>query len=162
MSFLIIFCYSELWWPLSRNDVYKSLGREVWGKGTCGFLVLPSSRAIESSTLATWKPVTTRGLFSVSFPSFCFRYDFKMVDSLFSVKLNFRKKLFAYLSISEILWLFFIWLDGGKTLTYFNYDYTGDFQTVTFEGPDIRKMFYGSFHKVSEDLHVMYFNSIFW
>ncbi|KAK7825600.1 hypothetical protein U0070_016240 [Myodes glareolus] len=41
--------------------------------------------------------------------------------------------------------------NGGKTLTYFNYDYTGDFQTVTFEGPDIRKMFYGSFHK----LHVV-------
>ncbi|XP_029421710.1 collagen alpha-1(XIV) chain [Nannospalax galili] len=37
--------------------------------------------------------------------------------------------------------------NGGKTLTYFNYDYTGDFQTVTFEGPEIRKMFYGSFHK---------------
>lgn len=44
---------------------------------------------------------------------------------------------------------FFIWLDGGKTLTYFNYDYSGDFQTATFEGPEVRKIFYGSFHKVS-------------
>ncbi|NXD69600.1 COEA1 protein, partial [Eolophus roseicapillus] len=38
--------------------------------------------------------------------------------------------------------------NGGKTLTFFNYDYKGDFQTVTFEGPEIRKIFYGSFHKV--------------
>ncbi|KAK1332010.1 hypothetical protein QTO34_007687 [Cnephaeus nilssonii] len=37
--------------------------------------------------------------------------------------------------------------DGGKTLTYFNYDYSGDFQTITFEGPEIRKIFHGSFHK---------------
>ncbi|NXO33639.1 COEA1 protein, partial [Locustella ochotensis] len=41
--------------------------------------------------------------------------------------------------------------NGGKTLTFFNYDYKGDFQTVTFEGPEIRKIFYGSFHK----LHVI-------
>uniref|UniRef100_A0A8B9DGV5 Collagen alpha-1(XIV) chain n=1 Tax=Anser cygnoides TaxID=8845 RepID=A0A8B9DGV5_ANSCY len=41
--------------------------------------------------------------------------------------------------------------NGGKTLTFFNYDYKGDFQTVTFEGPEIRKIFYGSFHK----LHVV-------
>ncbi|KAM8785024.1 collagen alpha-1(XIV) chain isoform 1-T1 [Rhynchonycteris naso] len=38
--------------------------------------------------------------------------------------------------------------NGGKTLTYFNYDYSGDFQTVTFEGPEIRKIFHGSFHKL--------------
>ncbi|KAF3822727.1 hypothetical protein GH733_008101 [Mirounga leonina] len=38
--------------------------------------------------------------------------------------------------------------NGGKTLTYFNYDYSGDFQTVTFEGPEIRKIFHGSFHKI--------------
>lgn len=44
---------------------------------------------------------------------------------------------------------FYSHTDGGKTLTFFNYDYKGDFQTVTFEGPEIRKMFYGSFHKVS-------------
>ncbi|XP_030074425.1 collagen alpha-1(XIV) chain isoform X1 [Microcaecilia unicolor] len=41
--------------------------------------------------------------------------------------------------------------NGGKTLTFFNYDYKGEFQTVTFEGPEIRKIFYGSFHK----LHVV-------
>ncbi|KAJ6663115.1 hypothetical protein lerEdw1_010708 [Lerista edwardsae] len=41
--------------------------------------------------------------------------------------------------------------NGGKTLTFFNYDYKGEFQTVTFEGPDIKKIFYGSFHK----LHVI-------
>ncbi|KAK2503373.1 hypothetical protein MC885_021373 [Smutsia gigantea] len=38
--------------------------------------------------------------------------------------------------------------NGGKTLTYFNYDYSGDFQTATFDGPEIRKIFYGSFHKL--------------
>uniref|UniRef100_A0A667XN69 Collagen type XIV alpha 1 chain n=1 Tax=Myripristis murdjan TaxID=586833 RepID=A0A667XN69_9TELE len=38
--------------------------------------------------------------------------------------------------------------NGGKTLTFFNSDYRGDFQTVTFEGADIKKLFYGSFHKL--------------
>lgn len=38
--------------------------------------------------------------------------------------------------------------NGGKTLTFFNNDYKGAFQTVTFEGPDIQKLFYGSFHKL--------------
>ncbi|KAM4631025.1 collagen alpha-1(XIV) chain isoform 2-T2 [Polymixia lowei] len=38
--------------------------------------------------------------------------------------------------------------NGGKTLTFFNNDYRGEFQTVTFEGPDIKKLFYGSFHKL--------------
>uniref|UniRef100_A0A8C6YD44 Collagen type XIV alpha 1 chain n=1 Tax=Naja naja TaxID=35670 RepID=A0A8C6YD44_NAJNA len=41
-----------------------------------------------------------------------------------------------------------VFLDDGKTLTFFNYDYKGEFQTVTFEGPDIKKIFYGSFHKL--------------
>ncbi|XP_046874496.1 collagen alpha-1(XIV) chain-like isoform X4 [Hypomesus transpacificus] len=38
--------------------------------------------------------------------------------------------------------------NGGKTLTFFNYDYKAEFQTVTFEGPEIKKLFYGSFHKL--------------
>ncbi|XP_049331194.1 collagen alpha-1(XIV) chain isoform X2 [Astyanax mexicanus] len=38
--------------------------------------------------------------------------------------------------------------NAGKTLTFFNSDYRGDFQTVTFEGPEIKKLFYGSFHKL--------------
>ncbi|KAI7798408.1 putative collagen alpha-1XIV chain-like, partial [Triplophysa rosa] len=36
----------------------------------------------------------------------------------------------------------------GKTLTFFNTDYNGDFQAVTFEGAEIQKLFYGSFHKL--------------
>uniref|UniRef100_A0A3Q2Z6X3 Collagen, type XIV, alpha 1b n=1 Tax=Hippocampus comes TaxID=109280 RepID=A0A3Q2Z6X3_HIPCM len=39
--------------------------------------------------------------------------------------------------------------NGGKTLTFFNNDYRGHFQTVTFEGPHVKKLFHGSFHKVS-------------
>lgn len=39
--------------------------------------------------------------------------------------------------------------DSGKTLTFFNNDYKGEFQTVTFEGNEIKKIFHGSFHKVS-------------
>ncbi|XP_059205204.1 collagen alpha-1(XIV) chain-like [Centropristis striata] len=39
-------------------------------------------------------------------------------------------------------------VNGGKTLTFFNNDYKGEFQTVTFEGPEIKKLFYGSFHKL--------------
>uniref|UniRef100_A0AAY4DX04 Collagen, type XIV, alpha 1b n=1 Tax=Denticeps clupeoides TaxID=299321 RepID=A0AAY4DX04_9TELE len=38
--------------------------------------------------------------------------------------------------------------NGGKTLTFFNNDYKGDFQTVTFEGPEIKKLFYNNFHKL--------------
>ncbi|XP_053571296.1 collagen alpha-1(XIV) chain isoform X1 [Bombina bombina] len=38
--------------------------------------------------------------------------------------------------------------NGGKTLTYFNYDHKGQFQTITFEGPEIKRIFYGSFHKL--------------
>ncbi|XP_077577231.1 collagen alpha-1(XIV) chain isoform X2 [Stigmatopora nigra] len=35
-----------------------------------------------------------------------------------------------------------------KSLTFFNYDYRGEFQTVTFEGTQIKKVFHGSFHKL--------------
>ncbi|XP_031709277.1 collagen alpha-1(XIV) chain isoform X4 [Anarrhichthys ocellatus] len=38
--------------------------------------------------------------------------------------------------------------NSGKTLTFFNYDYKGDFQTVTFQGTEIKKIFHGSFHKL--------------
>ncbi|KAM3928301.1 collagen alpha-1(XIV) chain isoform 2-T2 [Leptodactylus fuscus] len=38
--------------------------------------------------------------------------------------------------------------NNGKTLTYFNYDSKGQFQTITFEGPEVRRIFHGSFHKV--------------
>nr|XP_055076682.1 collagen alpha-1(XIV) chain isoform X1 [Misgurnus anguillicaudatus] len=38
--------------------------------------------------------------------------------------------------------------NAGKTLTFFNMDYNGDFQAVTFEGAEIQKLFYGSFHKL--------------
>ncbi|KAM3614957.1 uncharacterized protein V6R79_021344 [Siganus canaliculatus] len=38
--------------------------------------------------------------------------------------------------------------NSGKTLTFFNNDYKGDFQTVTFEGNEIKKVFHGSFHKL--------------
>uniref|UniRef100_A0A672ZC18 Collagen, type XIV, alpha 1a n=1 Tax=Sphaeramia orbicularis TaxID=375764 RepID=A0A672ZC18_9TELE len=38
--------------------------------------------------------------------------------------------------------------NSGKTLTFFNYDYKGDFQTITFEGTEIKRIFHGSFHKL--------------
>ncbi|XP_069549336.1 collagen alpha-1(XIV) chain [Brachyistius frenatus] len=38
--------------------------------------------------------------------------------------------------------------NSGKTLTFFNYNYKGDFQTVTFEGTEFKKIFHGSFHKL--------------
>lgn len=47
--------------------------------------------------------------------------------------------------------------DGGKTLTFFNNDFRGDFQTVTFEDPEIKKLFFGSFHKVRMPLCVCFF-----
>ena len=45
--------------------------------------------------------------------------------------------------------------DSGKTLTFFNHNFRGEFQTVTFEGNEIRKLFHGSFHKVSMCLRKM-------
>lgn len=51
--------------------------------------------------------------------------------------------------LSLIILIFCLSSDGGKTFTFFNYDYKGEFQTVTFEGSEIEKIFYGSFHKVS-------------
>ncbi|XP_051879302.1 collagen alpha-1(XIV) chain isoform X4 [Pristis pectinata] len=38
--------------------------------------------------------------------------------------------------------------NGRKALTYFNYDYKDEFQTITFDDPEVKKIFYGSFHKV--------------
>uniref|UniRef100_H3CW87 Collagen type XIV alpha 1 chain n=1 Tax=Tetraodon nigroviridis TaxID=99883 RepID=H3CW87_TETNG len=38
--------------------------------------------------------------------------------------------------------------NSGKTLTFFNHDFKGEFQTVTFEGNEIKKLFHGSFHKL--------------
>ncbi|XP_068094064.1 collagen alpha-1(XIV) chain isoform X2 [Hyperolius riggenbachi] len=38
--------------------------------------------------------------------------------------------------------------NNGKTLTYFNYDNKAQFQTITFEGPEVKRIFHGSFHKV--------------
>ncbi|KAM8953803.1 collagen alpha-1(XII) chain [Pelodytes ibericus] len=41
-------------------------------------------------------------------------------------------------------------LDGSKkTLSFFNKGVNGETQTVTFDGEDIKKLFYGSFHKVN-------------
>ncbi|XP_063041609.1 collagen alpha-1(XIV) chain-like [Engraulis encrasicolus] len=37
---------------------------------------------------------------------------------------------------------------GAKTLTFFNHDYRGEFQTVSFEGPQIKKLFFNNFHKL--------------
>ncbi|KAF2978361.1 hypothetical protein EK904_004393, partial [Melospiza melodia maxima] len=35
-----------------------------------------------------------------------------------------------------------------KSLTYFNHDYKGDLQEVSFDEQEVKKIFYGSFHKV--------------
>ncbi|XP_049336161.1 collagen alpha-1(XIV) chain isoform X2 [Astyanax mexicanus] len=37
---------------------------------------------------------------------------------------------------------------SGKTLSFYNHDYMGDYQTVMFEGEEISRIFYGSFHKL--------------
>ncbi|XP_051868952.1 collagen alpha-1(XII) chain-like isoform X2 [Pristis pectinata] len=40
-------------------------------------------------------------------------------------------------------------LDGNsQTLSYFNKDERGESQTITFDNEDVKKLFYGSFHKV--------------
>lgn len=39
-------------------------------------------------------------------------------------------------------------LASSKVLSFFNKDTRGEIQTVAFEGDEIKKLFYGSFHKV--------------
>uniref|UniRef100_A0A672UH49 Collagen alpha-1(XX) chain n=1 Tax=Strigops habroptila TaxID=2489341 RepID=A0A672UH49_STRHB len=39
-------------------------------------------------------------------------------------------------------------LDRKKSLTYFNHDYKADLQEVSFDQQEVKKIFYGSFHKV--------------
>lgn len=39
---------------------------------------------------------------------------------------------------------------GRKSLTYFNRDPRATLQEVTFELPEVRRIFFGSFHKVPE------------
>uniref|UniRef100_A0A8C7X7P0 Collagen type XIV alpha 1 chain n=1 Tax=Oryzias sinensis TaxID=183150 RepID=A0A8C7X7P0_9TELE len=66
-------------------------------------------------------------------------YGVSMVPGTFNAFPSFHLHSNALLSF---------FTDGGKTLTFFNNDYKGDFQTVTFEGPEIKKLFFGSFHKL--------------
>lgn len=39
---------------------------------------------------------------------------------------------------------------GRKSLTYFNHDPRATLQEVTFDLPEVRRIFFGSFHKVRE------------
>lgn len=39
---------------------------------------------------------------------------------------------------------------GRKSLTYFNHDPRATLQEVTFDLPEVRRIFFGSFHKVLE------------
>lgn len=43
---------------------------------------------------------------------------------------------------------FFFFLVPKKALTFFNKGASGEIQSVTFDGDEIKKLFYGSFHKV--------------
>lgn len=49
---------------------------------------------------------------------------------------------------------------GRKSLTYFNHDPRATLQEVTFDLPEVRRIFFGSFHKVLEvsrktEVHVL-------
>lgn len=40
-------------------------------------------------------------------------------------------------------------IGNSQTLSYFNKDERGESQTITFNNEDVKKLFYGNFHKVS-------------
>lgn len=72
---------------------------------------------------------------------------FMFLDVIMTQNLQRRNREGFKMCLFDMLSLI-VATDGGKTLTFFNNDYKGEFQTVTFEGPEIQKLFYGSFHKV--------------
>lgn len=39
---------------------------------------------------------------------------------------------------------------ASKVLSFFNKDTSGEVQTVTFDNEEVKKIFYGSFHKVKD------------
>jgi len=39
---------------------------------------------------------------------------------------------------------------ASKVLSFFNKDTRGEVQTVTFDNDEVKKIFYGSFHKVKD------------
>lgn len=46
--------------------------------------------------------------------------------------------------------LFLFIAAASKVLSFFNKDARGEVQTVTFDNDDVKKIFYGSFHKVKD------------
>lgn len=46
--------------------------------------------------------------------------------------------------------LFLFIAAASKVLSFFNKDTRGEVQTVTFDNDDVKKIFYGSFHKVKD------------
>lgn len=55
-------------------------------------------------------------------------------------------------SVVHMKWnvLFLFIAATSKVLSFFNKDTRGEVQTVTFDNDDIKKIFYGSFHKVKD------------
>lgn len=49
---------------------------------------------------------------------------------------------------SKFLFVLFFPVASKKSLTYFNHDYKADLQEVSFDQQEVKKIFYGSFHKV--------------
>lgn len=58
-----------------------------------------------------------------------------MVVSVVQMKLNV---LFSFIAAAS------------KVLSFFNKDTRGEVQTVTFDNDEVKKIFYGSFHKVKD------------
>lgn len=52
------------------------------------------------------------------------------------------------MSVSKIKFVHYNYSASSKVLSFFNKDARGEVQTVTFDNDEVKKIFYGSFHKV--------------
>lgn len=55
------------------------------------------------------------------------------------------------------MYYFIFFAAGSKVLSFFNKDTRGEVQTVTFDNDEVKKIFYGSFHKVKDWNYEGYF-----
>lgn len=74
--------------------------------------------------------------------------------SCWTVSTTFTAKLqLVWVLTQEYKLCVLFWAANRKQLLYFSLDYRGEVQELTFDQPQVRKLFYGSFHKVKTCTH---------
>lgn len=61
----------------------------------------------------------------------------------------------AILHTTVLCCVFFMLIASVKHLIYFSLDYRGEVQELTFDQPQVHRLFYGSFHKVTSNANVV-------